>query len=347
MPSYIAQVENIADFDTIIDVRSPSEFEEDHIYGAINCPVLTDEQRAEVGTLHRHDVFKARRLGAAYISQNMAELLQTTFAHQEKHWRPLVYCWRGGMRSGSAAHIMGQIGWPAHQLKGGYKSYRRLVLSELEVLPAQFNYVVVCGPTGSGKSRFLHAIAAYGHQVLDLEGLAKHRGSLLGLCPGQTQPSQRYFETCLMQALKAFDPLKPVYIEAESKRIGLVTLHPALFDRMHASPCLEIIVPQHERIRFLTEDYRFYIDNPELLKEKIQRLAKYKSKKEVEQWRDLIAQGAFAELTQALLDQHYDPLYERSMHEHYPQLQHAQKIELSDLTLNAVDQMASHFVLEN
>ena len=346
MSYHMAQAESVADFTTIIDVRSPSEFKEDHIYGAINCPVLDDVQRAEVGTLHRHDVFQARRLGAAYISQNMAELLQTTFAQYEKKWAPLVYCWRGGMRSGSAVHIMGQIGWSPYQLKGGYKSYRRQLLADLEVLPSRFNYVVVCGPTGSGKSRFLGALAAHGHQVLDLEALAKHRGSLLGLCPGDTQPSQRYFETCLHHALKGFNAQKPVYIEAESKRIGLVTLPPALFERMHESPCLEVLVPQAERIRFLAEDYHFYIENPLLLEEKIQRLAQYKSKKELDEWRDLIERGAFAEFTQNVLEKHYDPLYKRSMLQHYPQLREAQKVEFTSLDHSSVDQMAKYFVLE-
>ncbi|MGL4666357.1 MAG: tRNA 2-selenouridine(34) synthase MnmH [Saezia sp.] len=343
MPLHIAQVEQLADFDTIIDVRSPSEFTQDHIHGAINCPVLNDAQRVEVGTLHNHNIFEARRLGAAYISQNMGELLQTTFSGYGKSWRPLIYCWRGGMRSGSAAHIMSQIGWNTHQLKGGYKSYRRMVLAELEKFPSKLNFIVVCGATGTGKSRFLNVLAAQGHQVLDLEALAKHRGSLLGLLPGDVQPTQRYFETNLFHELQQFNPEKPIYVEAESKRIGYVTLPTSLFDQMHQSDCIELLVPLDERIRFLCEDYHFYIESPQLLIEKIERLAPYRPKTEIQNWLDFIRQGEFPELIRELLEKHYDPLYERSTHKHYAQLASAQKLELQQLDKQVLAEEVNKF----
>lgn len=329
--SYIAQIEQLANFDTMIDVRSPSEFAHDHIYGAVNFPVLNDAQRAEVGTLHKHDAFAARRLGAAYISQNMGALLQTAFADYDRSWRPLLYCWRGGMRSGSAVHIMTQIGWRAHQLKGGYKSYRRLVIECLQTLPSELDFVVVCGPTGSGKSKLLNTLAAQGHQVLDLEALAKHRGSLLGLLPGDTQPTQCYFETCLAHELQQFNPARPVYIEAESKRIGRVTLPLALFEKMHQSACVELLVPLEARIHFLCEDYHFYIENPQLLIDKIGKLAPYRSKIEIKNWLQLIEERAFPALLKELLEKHYDPLYHRSMQKHYSQLADAQKLALTQL----------------
>lgn len=328
---HTAQADQISNFDTIIDVRSPSEFAHDHIYGAINCPVLTDDQRTQVGTLYKQNIFEARKLGATYISQNMGKLLQNTFAQYQKSWKPLVYCWRGGMRSGSAVYIMTQIGWRAHQLTGGYKAYRHRTLTQLETLPQTLNFIVVCAPTGSGKSRFLNTLATQGHQVLDLEALAKHRGSLLGLLPGDIQPSQRYFETCLTHQLQQFDPLRPIYIEAESKRIGSITLPQALFQKMHESPCLQLEVPLEERIRFLCEDYHFYIENPQLLIDKIARLAPYRSKTEMQNWYQLIGQGHFPELVRQLLEKHYDPLYWRSMHNHYPQLSYSPRLQLQSL----------------
>lgn len=340
---HTAQADQISNFDTIIDVRSPSEFTQDHIYGAINCPVLNDEQRAQVGTLHKTNIFEARKLGAAYISQNMGELLQTTLAQHTKTWRPLVYCWRGGMRSGSAVHIMSQIGWQVHQLKGGYKAYRHHTIAQLETLPQTLNFIVVCAPTGSGKSRFLKTLAAQGHQVLDLEALAKHRGSLLGLLPGDIQPSQRYFETCLAHQLQQFAPLRPIYIEAESKRIGSIALPQALFQKMHKSPCLQLEVPLDERIRFLCEDYHFYIENPQLLIDKIARLAPYHPKAEMQNWYQLINQGAFPELVQQLLEKHYDPLYWRSMHNHYPQLNGSPKLQLQSLSVPALKDTVTEY----
>lgn len=340
----LAQVEQLSGFDAVIDVRSPSEFAQDHIYGAVNYPVLNDEQRVEVGTLHKNHVFEARRLGAAYISRNMGELLQTVFAKHDKSWRPLIYCWRGGMRSGSAAHIMSQIGWRVHQLQGGYKSYRRWVLTQMEALPGQLNFIVICGPTGSGKSLFLNSLAAQGHQVLDLEALARHRGSLLGLLPGDVQPSQRYFETCLVHELQQFDPKRPVFIESESKRIGYITLPTMLFEKMHQSACMELSVPLDERIRFLCKDYRFYIESPQLLLDKIKRLAPYRSKREIQNWLDLIERGAFPELIKELLKEHYDPLYQRSMHKHYAQLANAQKLVLDQLDENVLGDIARGFI---
>lgn len=329
--SLVASPERLMDFEAIIDVRSPAEFEEDHIYGAINCPALSNEERAKVGALHKHNPFEARKLGAAYISHNMSVYLQTTLATYKKYWKPLVYCWRGGMRSGSIVHIMQQIGWQAHQLEGGYKGYRQYILDALEKLPHKNNFIVLCGPTGSGKSRLLQVLERKGHQVLDLEGLASHRGSLLGLLPGVTQPGQRYFETCLHHQLQQFSPDRPIYIESESRRIGQLTLPAALFQRMQESPCLQVEVPLDERIRFLCEDYRCYIDSPDLLLEKMKRLAPYHAKTLITHWNTLMEEGHYEELVKGLLLEHYDPLYWRSTHEHHAHIDESPKLKISRL----------------
>src|SRR5574343_1725778 len=237
-------VADISAYDEIIDVRSPAEFAEDHIPGAINCPVLDNAQRAQVGTIYKQvSPFEAKKIGAALVSENIARHLKQRFLDRPKHWKPLIYCWRGGDRSGSMTTIFRAIGWPAGQLDGGYKNYRRHVIDQLELIPGQFNFRVVCGPTGSAKTRILQALAALGEQVLDLETLACHKGSVLGVLPDQPQPSQKTFETLLWQALSAFDPSRPVYVEAESRKIGRMHVPEALMERIRNGECLQIDAP--------------------------------------------------------------------------------------------------------
>src|SRR5437868_10747179 len=210
-------------FDAVIDARTPAECALDHIPGAICAPVLDDAQRAEVGMLYKQvSPFEAKKLGAALIAKNVAGHIDTLFRGKEKSWRPLIYCWRGGKRSGAMAHILREVGWDAKTLEGGYRAYRRWVVDELATLPAQLEFVVVHGPTGSGKSRFLGALASAGAQVLDLEALAAHRGSVLGSRPNEPQPSQKWFESQLLAELGKFDRSPPVYVEGESKKIGQI-----------------------------------------------------------------------------------------------------------------------------
>ena len=232
---------NFKQFDAIIDVRSPAEFAEDHIPGAISAPVLDDEERAKVGTLYKQvSAFDAKKLGAALLAKNFARHVENLFRDKEQSWRPLVYCWRGGKRSGAAAHILREIGWSADTLEGGYKAYRRWVVQQLEEIPQQLEWRVIHGPTGSGKSRLLSALEAAGAQVLDLELLAAHRGSVLGNLPGRPQPSQKMFESLLLQKISDLQTGKPVYVEGESKKIGQLQVPEALMDRMRASPCVRI-----------------------------------------------------------------------------------------------------------
>src|SRR5690349_168292 len=181
---------NFKDFDAVIDARTPAEYALDHIPGAVSAPVLDDSQRAEVGTLYKQvSPFEAKKLGAALIAQNVAHHIEQMFRGKDKNWRPLVYCWRGGKRSGAMAHILREVGWDASTLEGGYRAYRRWVVQQLEEIPSRFGFHVIHGPTGSGKSRFLAALERAGAQALDLEALAAHRGSVLGGLPQRPQPS--------------------------------------------------------------------------------------------------------------------------------------------------------------
>jgi tRNA 2-selenouridine synthase len=336
-----ANLSQLDQFDEIIDVRTPAEFAEDHIPGAINCPVLSNEERAIVGTLYKQvSPFEARKVGAAMIAKNIAAHLETRFRDHPKSWRPLIYCWRGGQRSGAMSIILAQVGWAAHKLEGGYKAYRRDVLEKLEALPQGLAFRVVCGPTGSGKSRLLAALANSEHQVLDLEILAKHRGSVLGRLPDQPQPSQKFFDSVLLQTLQQLDPARPVFVEAESSKIGLITLPPALITAMHTSTCLLVETPLATRVAGLLEDYRYYIDNPEIFIEHLKPLYQFHGAKQLDRWSEMIRSGNFAAMVGELLTLHYDPSYFRATSKNYGNLEKAQRVALENLSEEALKQVA-------
>lgn len=332
-----ATVSQLSGYDEIIDVRSPAEYAEDHIPGAISAPVLNDEQRTEVGTLYTQvSPFVAKKRGAALIARNIAQHLETLFSDKPKQWKPLVYCWRGGQRSGAMAHIMAQVGWPVGRLDGGYKSYRRQVLADLETLPDALQFRVVCGPTGSGKSRLLRVLHEKGAQVLDLEALAQHRGSLLGNLPGEPQPSQKMFDSRLWDALHRFDPERPVFVEAESRKIGLLNTPEALLKKMRGSDCLLIEAPVGARVQLLMEDYKHFLSDPALLIQRLAPLLPLQGHQVLDHWKKLAEQGDWAELVENLLIQHYDPAYQRSTANNFTQLPAAKVLRLDSLDDSAL-----------
>ncbi|MCL2524028.1 MAG: tRNA 2-selenouridine(34) synthase MnmH [Betaproteobacteria bacterium] len=305
-------------FDEIIDVRSPAEFAEDHIPGARNCPVLDDAQRAEVGTLYKQcSPFAAKKLGAALVAENIARHLRETFHDRPKHWKPLIYCWRGGDRSGAMTTIFRAIGWPAGQLDGGYKAWRTHVVARLLELPATLSFRVISGPTGCAKTRILQALAALGEQALDLESLACHKGSVLGVLPDAPQPSQKGFETALLLALQAFDPARPIYVEAESRKIGNLHLPAALIERMRAGECLNVEADIAARVDFLLRDYDYLPARPEFLASRLQALHALQSRETLDRWRNYVTTSRWPALVGELLELHYDPLYRRSQTRHY------------------------------
>jgi tRNA 2-selenouridine synthase len=320
----LVPIDRLGDFTEIVDVRTPLEFAEDHIPGAINAPVLSNEERVIIGTMYKQvSPFEATRVGAAMVARNIAHHLDTIFADKPRNWRPLVYCWRGGKRSGSMTTWLNMIGWQARQLDGGYKSYRRDVMARLGELPARFRYVVLIGHTGSGKTRLLKALAAAGAQTLDLEGLAAHRGSLLGALPGQPQPSQKAFDTALVHALSGFDRAKPVFVEAEGRRIGAISTPDALLDSLHGAACVEVEARRDDRIAFLLQDYAHLFDDPAFFKAQLDKLVALHSRERVARWHRLIDENARAELFAELIDRHYDPAYARSSRALYTGLPHA------------------------
>jgi tRNA 2-selenouridine synthase len=312
---HIVEIENVGEaaFDEIIDVRSPKEFEEDHIPGAINCPVLDDEQHVLVGTLYKQvSPFDARKVGAALASRNIAKHIEEKFSDKERSWKPLIYCWRGGQRSNSMYTVFRAVGWNAMLLKGGYKSYRSRIVTQLEELPARFNYVVIGGPTGSGKTVLLGIIEDLGAQVLDLEAMAKHKGSVLGFYPDSPKQSQKAFDTQLIKKLSTFDPEKPIFVEAESRKIGRNHLPSALYRNMLRGELIIVDLPMEERVSFLSRDYAWFKEHLDVLKEKLLRLKGIRGKKVIERWFEMIDAQEWGALIEDLLNVHYDPLYVRS-----------------------------------
>ena len=308
-----AEPATLAEFDVIIDARSPGEFAIDHIPGAINLPVLNDAERAEVGTIYvQESRFKARRIGGACVARNVARHVESVMADWPASLKPLVYCWRGGMRSGSMAVILAQIGWRTSVLAGGYRTYRHRVAQRLydgEPLP---KVVLLDGHTGSGKTEVLARLAAHGVQSLDLEGLAAHRGSLFGALPGRPQPSQKMFESRLLAAIEALDPSRPVVVEAESSKIGQLMTPPMLWSAMEVAPRIVLSAPLKARAHYLARIYAGVGGDRESLIALLARLPDRPGRKRLEAWTALANAGDLATLAEALIETHYDPAYRRS-----------------------------------
>jgi tRNA 2-selenouridine synthase len=294
-------------------VRSPAEFAEDHAPGAVNLPVLSNDERAEVGTIYvQQDRFLARKIGAAYIARNVAGHLQGALADRPGSFRPLIYCWRGGQRSAAMATILAQVGWRTTLLAGGYKTWRRHVSARLydQILP--FRLVLLDGNTGSGKTELLQRLADRGQQVIDLEGLAAHRGSLFGALAGQAQPSQKLFESRLLSALDGLDPARPVIVEAESSKVGERMVPPALWALMAVAPRLELTAAPEARARYLVRTYSDISADRAALDEALRRLPTWPGRKRLEAWSQLADAGDFEALALELMGLHYDPAYRRS-----------------------------------
>ena len=308
---HISLPHDLTEFDEVIDVRSPAEFEQDHLPGAMNLPVLDNTQRTEVGTLYRHNPFEARRLGARYVSESIARHLAGPLAGLAPGWNPLLYCWRGGQRSSSFATVLRSVGWRARILKGGYKAYRRFVMEDLDriLVSRDLRFKVISGLTGVGKTRLLQFLKEQGAQVIDLEALANHRGSLLGsLGP---QPTQRRFESSLHTTLSLMDPSRPIYTEAESSRIGTVYLPPCLWRKFSESKVIEIMLSVPERVKLLLQDYEHFPRLPDALSSSLRQLRKLRGSAQVEEWQESISQRLWPEFVTSLLENHYDLCYRR------------------------------------
>ena len=344
MPTVAPEEMSGFDFDEIIDVRSPSEFVDDHVTGAINLPVLDDSQRSRVGTVYKQvNAFEARRIGAAMVSANIADHLAAHFMDKPQDYSPLIYCWRGGQRSRSLATILTAVGWKAHLIKGGYKEYRKFVSASLNsILEKSTDFRVIAGLTGTGKTRLLQRLEAMGCQVIDLEGLASHRGSVLGDDPERGQSTQKRFENLLLGKIKSLDPMKPIYLESESSRIGRLQVPEKIWIQMKAAPVIELSVPLKARANYLMQEYPHFTDNPDLLLEKIDAIKKLQSRETVQQWEDSINEGNFMAFVESILSKHYDPAYLRSRKKTYSSP--CAKLSMDKVSEEQLDQAAGEIL---
>ena len=314
MKTICAEALNLGSFDEIIDVRAPVEFAEDHLPGAINLPVLSDEERVIVGTIYKQEsVFEARKVGASFVSANLSRYLAGELRDRPGGYKPLIYCWRGGQRSRSMATVFTEVGWPVTLLEGGYKAFRGRVLESLKTLPKRFTYRVLAGLTGTGKTKILMDLRARGEQVLDLEGIANHQGSLLGEPEGGQNMTQKHFESRLWHALSEFDPAKPVWTEAESAKIGQVFCPKALLQMLRASIRIEVEVPIEDRVLYLHANYSGWEKRRDVLMGKLKWLKRRHGQDEIDAWSELADAGEWEQFVRRLLEVHYDPAYRSAL----------------------------------
>lgn len=332
-------------FSTVIDARSEGEYAEDHLPGAHNWPSLNNEERRVIGTLYKQvSPFEAQKRGAALVAANIARHIERELADTPRSWQPLLYCWRGGKRSGSLALVLGQIGFKVTLIEGGYKAFRTALLADLPLLAPRLSYRVVCGPTGSGKTRLLTALAAAGAQVLDLEALASHRSSVLGMIPGQPQPTQKRFDTLVWQALRQFDPARPVYVESESKKVGNLAVPDALIQAMRASPCFDLQLNDAERVALLLEDYDFFVRDKAFFCSRLEALTMLRGKVVVDSWKAQVNANDMEAVVRDLLLTHYDPGYLASMQRNFTQYGSAQTVVAADRSAASMAALAQRML---
>ena len=333
------------EFDTVIDARSEGEYDEDHLPGAVNWPTLNNDERRAIGTLYQQvNAFEAKKRGAAIAARNIAGHIERAVIDKPKDWKPLTYCWRGGKRSASLSLILDQIGFRVTLVEGGYKAFRAAVVQDIPRLVSGLDWRVICGTTGSGKTRLLQALGQQGAQVMDLEALANHRSSVLGAIPGLAQPAQKRFDTLVWDALRSLDRTSPVFIESESKKVGNVAVPAALIEAMRQSPCLNLVLPDAERVSLLMQDYEFFVQDVEHFCERLQVLTEFRGKVVVEGWQASVRAGRIEPVVQELLTQHYDPVYLQSMRRNFQHFEDAKTIAPDDHSVRAMALLAQKII---
>jgi tRNA 2-selenouridine synthase len=338
----LAQIER---FDAIVDARSEGEFALDHLPQAVNWPSLTNEERILVGTEYKQiSPFVAQKRGAALVARNIARHIEREVMDKPRDWSPLIYCWRGGKRSGSLALVLGQIGFRVHMLEGGYRAFRSEVVKALESAGSQLHFQVLCGTTGSGKSRLLQGLNAAGAQVLDLEELAEHRGSVLGLLPGTQQPTQKRFETLLWDKLRHFDTNRPVFVESESRTVGQLRVPERLIQTMRAAQCIAVDMLLDDRVNLLMRDYAHFVNDPELFCKRLDALRDARGHQVVNDWHQRALAGQMSGVVRELLETHYDPVYLKSMQRNFERVNTPKRRVSWDGTQASLQQAVSHIL---
>lgn len=341
-------IARLAEFDAVIDARSEAEFAEDHLPGAVNWPTLNNAERIEIGTLYKQvNPFEARKRGAAIAARNIAGHIERAVIDKPKEWKPLAYCWRGGQRSGSLSLILSQIGFRVTLVEGGYKAFRAAIVQDIARLAQTLQFEVVCGPTGSGKTRLLQALEGTGAQVLDLEALANHRSSVLGAMPGLPQPTQKRFDTLIWSQLRGFDASRPVFVESESKKVGNLAVPVTLMDAMRASPCLNLQLPDEERVALLMEDYVYLTQDVDYFCDRLAALIPLRGHTVVDAWQTQARTGQFAPVVLDLLQNHYDPAYLQSMLRNFAQFGTAKNITPMDRSASSMARLAEQIKMSD
>jgi len=341
-------IQRWTEFDTVIDARSEDEFAEDHLPGAVNWPTLNNAERIEIGTLYKQvNPFEARKRGAAIAARNISAHIERHVLAKPREWKPLAYCWRGGQRSGALSLILSQIGFRVTLIEGGYKAFRAAIVQDITQQVDRLHFKVVCGPTGSGKTRLLEALAAQGAQVLDLEDLANHRSSVLGAIPGLAQPSQKHFDTLIWDRLRHFEPERPVFVESESKKVGNLSVPISLMETMRSSPCLNLQLNDMERVALLLEDYHHMVDDVDYFCNRLSVLIPLKGHVVVEAWQAQARAGRFDAVVMDLLKNHYDPAYQQSMERNFEQFVKAQTITPDNRSAAAMTTLAGEIITAN
>jgi tRNA 2-selenouridine synthase len=332
-------------FDAVIDARSEDEYAEDHLPDAFNWPTLNNAERSEIGTLYKQvNPFEARKRGAAIAARNIATHTEREVIDKPKDWKPLTYCWRGGQRSGALSLILSQIGFRVTMVEGGYKAFRAAIVQDTVQRVAQLNFQVVCGPTGSGKTRLLEALRTRGAQVLDLEDLANHRSSVLGAMPGLKQPTQKRFDTLIWNQLRRLNPSQPVYVESESKKVGNLAVPMALIEAMRSSACLNLILSDEERVALLLEDYDHLVKDVSYFCDRLKALTELKGRAIVQGWQAQAQAGEFAPVVLDLLQSHYDPAYLQSMARNFKRFDTAVALHPKDRSPESMTLIAQQVV---
>lgn len=340
-----ATCDPLGGFSTIIDARSEDEFAHDHLPHAVNWPSLNNAERVLVGTLYKQvGAFDAQKRGAALVSANISRHIAQHVLDLPKSWQPLIYCWRGGKRSGSLALVLGQIGFKVTLIEGGYKAFRTALLADLPRQVARLQFRVICGPTGSGKTRLLQSLSDAGAQVLDLESLASHRSSVLGVLPGRPQPSQKHFDTLIWTALRGFDALRPVFVESESRKVGNLSVPESLMMAMRASPCIQLQLSDDERVALLMEDYDFFVQDRGFFCQRLDALTELRGKHTVEDWKSRVMNGDLESVVQELLHSHYDPTYNVSLKRNFAQAEQAPLVVLQDRSADSLRNAAQRLL---
>lgn len=294
----------------VVDVRSEAEFNEATIPGSINIPLLNNEERARVGTVYKNESpVRARRLGLELVSPKLPEMLKAFEKVAGENENIILFCWRGGLRSQFVSYMLDTMGFNVYRVLGGYKAYRKYVNLYLDrQLPHRA--VVLHGLTGVGKTGVLLRLGESGIPVLDLEGLAQHKGSVFGKIGMNTSPSQKMFEGMIVESLKSAGQKGIFVVECESRRLGRLLVPQSVMESMKRGYNILLYAPLQVRIKRSLQDYVLDTDNNvDMLRDAVTALTKYLGRSRVEKLNQMLLENKFGEVVEILLRDYYDPLY--------------------------------------